>query len=361
MSLAEMGCSMKDPARKRPLFHTHGIGGLFCVMKTNKHPFKTFEQQLQGLYKKGGKGLIITDKEFALEAIKSHSYYTIINGYKDLFIDQTATTEEKFVEGTTFSMLYQVYWMDLTMSNILFKYSLVVEKKLKNILSYNVAKNFSDNEDKYMNEKNYSLEKQKGKYNALIKNIEEAKTKDNSCIYYKDNEENIPPWIIVKGISFGSTFLWYSILYKRHKLEVIKDFFNRYPLKDDDTLVFFKTILEQVYEFRNLSAHGNRTFHFSLEKNIPIRMLQSLQLIEIFETDDHGYLPRNNLFSIMFSILFLISDKYVAQNFIFDLNAFLSMYSQSAFSFPNADVFKLFDLPRNTVDRLQKLFELKFM
>ena len=330
-------------------------------MKTNKHPFKTFEQQLQGLYTSGGKGLIVDDKEFALEAIKSHSYYTIVNGYKDLFIDESSP-KEKFLEGTTFSMLYQVYWMDLTMSNLLFKYSLVVEKKLKTILSYNVAKNFSDNEDKYMNEKNYSLEKQKGKYINLIKNIDDIKVRDASCIHYTETEGNIPPWILSNAISFGNAFLWYSILYPQHKLDIIKDFFNRYPLKNEDTLDFFKTLLKQVYKFRNLSAHGNRTFHFSLEdEKISIRMLKSLGVIEIFEISENNYIPTNNLFSVMFSILFLINDIYVAQNFIVDLNSFLVTYSQEQFTFPNADVFKLFDLPRNTVDRLQKLFELKFM
>lgn len=50
----------------------------------SNHPFKSFEEQLSILEERG---LAIDDYKLALDAMESFSYYTIVNGYKDLFLD----------------------------------------------------------------------------------------------------------------------------------------------------------------------------------------------------------------------------------------------------------------------------------
>ena len=45
--------------------------------------FKTYEEQLQILR---DRGLIIGDVPSAIKVLKRENYYTLINGYKELFI-----------------------------------------------------------------------------------------------------------------------------------------------------------------------------------------------------------------------------------------------------------------------------------
>ncbi|MGH2182910.1 Abi family protein, partial [Enterococcus faecalis] len=85
--------------------------------------FYSYDEQLILLKEKG---LLISDDDVAKQILKNFSYYTIINGYKDLFTDNHI-----YVPDTRIETLYELHWIDLKLSGILFKYSLIVEKKLK--------------------------------------------------------------------------------------------------------------------------------------------------------------------------------------------------------------------------------------
>ncbi|MGX7349087.1 hypothetical protein [Dolosicoccus paucivorans] len=50
-------------------------------MPYNK-PFLNYEKQIELLKKRN---VVIGDREFALRVLRTQSYYTIINGYQDLF------------------------------------------------------------------------------------------------------------------------------------------------------------------------------------------------------------------------------------------------------------------------------------
>lgn len=73
-----------------------------------KHPYLTFEKQLRQLE---NRGIIVNDKSFAINALQNFSYYSLSNGYKDLFL--ASRSPEKFKDGTTFEMLYTANWLDL--------------------------------------------------------------------------------------------------------------------------------------------------------------------------------------------------------------------------------------------------------
>lgn len=46
-------------------------------------PFLTFEEQINKLINE--KHLVINNRDYALEALSSISYYDLVNGYKDLY------------------------------------------------------------------------------------------------------------------------------------------------------------------------------------------------------------------------------------------------------------------------------------
>lgn len=330
--------------------------------KSIKHPYLSLDEQLKHL--KVDKGLIITDKTFAQIAIQTFSYYSLINGYKDLFIDTSNSEGERFIPGTTFEMLYQSHWMDLTLNNIILKYSLIVEKKLKSILGNHVAHCHSIYESRYLDKKSYSSSTSlRPRFYKLTQDIESV-ADDSSVKHYKESEGNVPPWIYAKALSFGATINWYNLLRKPHKIMVISDFLSPINIKlnDDEKLDFFKRGIKQIHQFRNMSAHGNRLFSFKLrEKNKQlIRHLENSQLKEYFLDEHNNATGNDGLFSVIFSIFLFINDSYVLNNFLAELYGYLLEYSRAEYNFAGKNVYDLLGINENFFFNLVKFYNKKF-
>ena len=92
-------------------------------------PFKSYEELIEIMK---ARHIIIADKEFAIQALQDFSYYGIVNGYKNTFLQVAGT--DNFIEGTKFEELYTLHIIDSSMNNILFKYILFLEKALKSRL-----------------------------------------------------------------------------------------------------------------------------------------------------------------------------------------------------------------------------------
>lgn len=326
------------------------------------HPFKSYDDQKYKL--ENEKKLIIDNPELLDMSLKNYSYYTIVNGYKDLFLDpkHSRNNKEIFKEGTTFSMLYQAHWIDITMSNLLFKYTLLVEKKLKTRVSYLIARNYGVREADYLNEKNYNSARQhKGKISKVQTQINKNRDNDISAKHYMANESNLPPWIAAKSISFGDTFIWYQALRGPHKEVVAKEFLNPCPfMKNEELMDFFYRLMGQVYEYRNLSAHGNRTFRLTTPEKYKMLSshIKTSGLDELF--NKYGYGNRDNLYSIIISIIVLLDDPFAIENFYIELRNFFLVYEDKRFTFIDKDVYDLFDLPREIIPDIKLYIDKKF-
>ena len=80
-------------------------------------PFKTYRQQLSILR---NRGMEIKDGGKVIKILKRENYYSIINGYKDIFIDNNSIVE-KFKLGTTFENIYWLFEFDRNLRNIFLK------------------------------------------------------------------------------------------------------------------------------------------------------------------------------------------------------------------------------------------------
>lgn len=319
---------------------------VFFVLKDIK--FYSYDEQLILLKEKG---LLISDDDIAKQILKNFSYYTIINGYKDLFTDNHI-----YVPDTRIETLYELHWIDLKLSGILFKYSLIVEKKLKSSVSYLVAKNFGVNELEYLKKEKYSLRNyNRGKFYELMRKLDDIKQNDISAKHYISSEySSIPPWVIVKGMSFGTIKIWYSILRNPHKQSIIQDFnIPNLAMKLEDQLDFFDRALTQIYDYRNCTAHGNRTFSLKVTKDLKIKHLNTIDAFKYFKKDtQHTF---NDLYSVLISLFLLIDDKYILQDFIKELIVFFNNYNE--YSFAGKNIYQVFNLPSNILDRLARYFK----
>ena len=91
--------------------------------------FKTIDQQID-IFKK--KGLIIDDEAMAKDVLLKENYF-FLNGYRHLFMN--SPTDRTFVSGATFDELYSLFLFDRYSRNILFKNLLIVENRLKSVIS----------------------------------------------------------------------------------------------------------------------------------------------------------------------------------------------------------------------------------
>ena len=96
--------------------------------------FKTIGQQLEILK---NKGLIIEDEEFAKDILLKENYF-FLNGYRHLFMN--SPSDRTYVTGSTFNELYSLFLFDRYSRNIFFKNILIIENRIKSVISYQMSK-----------------------------------------------------------------------------------------------------------------------------------------------------------------------------------------------------------------------------
>lgn len=98
--------------------------------------FKTVEEQIEILKMRG----IIINNEIAKEILTENNYYYLINGYKDLFIDNYSK-EEKYIENVSLEEIYALYKFDGELRMNLLRYILIIERRLDTYIAYEFSKN----------------------------------------------------------------------------------------------------------------------------------------------------------------------------------------------------------------------------
>lgn len=99
-------------------------------------PFKDYNELIDLLEKRN---VEILDKTFAINCLQQFSYYSLINGYKDLFpSDDTG----KFLMPISFYDFYMLATFDRELNNLFFKYIIMIERKLKSVISYRISSQY---------------------------------------------------------------------------------------------------------------------------------------------------------------------------------------------------------------------------
>lgn len=238
--------------------------------------FFTYEEQYNLLV---DRGLKITDKDGAIEALRCNGYYNLINGYSKFF---KIKGRETYIEGTSFDNIFALYTFDLKLRNTLYKFTSIIECHIKAVIGHEFSRFHGIDDKVYLTESCFSLKPKKGKDQVkdLIAKCQEAisegANKNSSrhkdyISHYKNTYGLVPLWILVRSLSFGTISKFYSSMKDKEKAEIAKEFRL--------TASQFSNILKIIVRFRNILAHGERTFCEHTRDTLSnLKVLNSLSL-----------------------------------------------------------------------------------
>ena len=279
-------------------------------------PFKTYEQQIELLRTRN---LNISNQEFAIHALDTISYYDLINRYQKHFIPDG----EHFIEGTTIEQLYSLSMFDRSIQAFILKYSVD--------MSVYLAK--SKYKESYQNPNNVltfdavQLECFKTRNNDKIAN--------NPTLYYREHHNHIPPWILLKNLSFSNSINLFKLLKNAQRDDVVNELLPNEPdriIPLNDKTNFIICALEAIRVFRNAAAHNldftalrtdetRKIPSSTLSKCLPGKILIKKEKKKI-EKNEKVYLK--GVYGVMLSMMVLLKTDYLKKQFIVD---FLSVFN----------------------------------
>lgn len=257
--------------------------------------FKTLDEQVDILK---NKGLVIDDVERAKEILLRENYF-FISGYRHLFF--RSNESKKFIQNTNFRELYGLFNFDRQLRNIIFKNILIIENNIKSVISYNISRNYGITEKNYLNPKNFTREPNKTRQvNDLLKKMKRQIRinggQHEATSHYISNYGYIPPWIVVKVLSFGIVSELYGILKVDDQKNIAAVFNINYQ-----ELMSYLTILSN---YRNLCAHEDIVYEHRAQK--PIYNTKYHQLLNIPMMDGEYIYGKEDLFAVIIILKHLL-------------------------------------------------------
>lgn len=261
-------------------------------------PFMTYDQQIEKLK---SKHLGIADEAAAKETLRQIGYYALITGYKDLFKDPTT---RNYRNGTTLDDIIVLYQFDEHLRELTLHYLLQIERHIRSSLSYAFCTVFGDEQSAYLNPQNFdgsSPKRQAGIQTLINKHLDSLLTRQTSYTYlehYKRAHGNVPLWVLVNALSFGSLSKFYALSASKVQTLVSCEFDGI----DEQALAM---LLDVLTDYRNRCAHGDRLFSYRCSrKDIPdLPLHRKLQLPRRGTTYMQG---KRDYFALVIALRYLL-------------------------------------------------------
>lgn len=209
------------------------------------------------------KGVIIFDKKDALEKFERYTYYSVINSYKDIFKDKN----RNYINNVSFDDIYAVFEFDKNLKNIVLKYCLEIETVIKSIMANQISKVYGIKD--YLNifnwDNNINVEIRENLLKKINNEIEKDYNVHTAVTHYIDEYGFVPPFVLVKILTFGVASSYYGLLKQSDRQAIAKYF------KISDKLL--KQILKNLTTIRNVAAHSDRLYNYTSKFYISFKLI----------------------------------------------------------------------------------------
>lgn len=236
--------------------------------------FKTIDELVAILESRG----VLTD-ERTPRILQRESYYAIVNGYKEPFLDREAMQScpsDVYLPGTTFEQIYDLFLFDRALRATMLPYLIESESCLKNAVVYAFCERYRET-DAYLDRANYvsgkqillplgfrgnkALERDK-RLADLMSRLNGKLTVGNKMRpfvrHYVETYGKVPLWVLQNDLTFGNVLHFYQ-LQKRGvqngACRLVESWSGR-RMGARELLDAFTTLVG----FRNICAHGDRLY-----------------------------------------------------------------------------------------------------
>lgn len=266
-------------------------------------PFLTYKEQLDNLIDK--KQLIINNKEFALAKLQHVGYYSLIDGYKNLFYNPMT---RKYEPDTTFEDIVALYDFDKKLRTLIFENICNIEQKIRSLISYHFCETYSENQDAYLNPNNYNnTNKNSPGIQKLISILSKEainSTEHAYVVYQRNTYGNVPLWVVLNTLTLGQTSKMYSFFTTSIQSKISTNF---KAVNEKELSQYLKVLTH----FRNICAHNERLFSFKSRYEIPDTLLHAK--LQIPKNGQHYAYGKSDLFSIIISFYYLLNENEVKE------------------------------------------------
>lgn len=279
--------------------------------------FKTLRQQLRILR---NRGLYVSKNGKPKEVLQEENYYSLINGYKELFLGPNLSAvdqSETFIPGSSFDEIYAISIFDRNLRAILLKVILKIENQFKSYVSYEFSKNHGH--DNYLKKSSFDdshgpllskttiedYEKKIARINNLISDVQ-----SNISYYYKKksyikhyvNEYGfVPLWVLVNTMSFGSISTFFSLMKPSEQVSISKN----YNLPKENLNRYMKVLSEA----RNICAHDERLYNIVLSRESEIKDTRYHVSLSIPQINTKYSCGKKDFFAILITLKEIIKKR----------------------------------------------------
>lgn len=276
------------------------------------------------------RGLSIKDELLAVKILSTVSYYDLVNGYKELFIDPNT---EEFNVDISIEELYSFLLLDKGIQNILFKYSVFVETAFKTALAYVISKNISEDDFFYMSPNMYKRKNYR-KLKTTLQNLSNVcnNTMDNPTRYYREKHNHTPPWILFKNVTFSTCIDLSDLLIQRDRQDLVSLLVPP-EIEPSAKSLYLKDCLNTVRRFRNAIAHNLKfvTMRVSGAQKLTYSRMKNVFNNTLLIPSDKGVRCNGDPFSMILAILSIINEETVIKNFFYDLADQFKRFNNNSF------------------------------
>ncbi|MBR6682953.1 MAG: Abi family protein [Firmicutes bacterium] len=298
--------------------------------------FLSFEDQIK--YLKDNKNLLISDFSNAQLILEKYGYFSLIGGYKTPFKNPTT---QKYKDGTKFEDILHLYLFDENLRALFLKHLLQIERHIRSLLSYYFTEKYGKHQQHYLSPCNFTQNpKYKTDVNRLILTLHHLATKNSDYPYInhqRNKYHNVPLWVLVNGLTFGSLSKFYSYLTSDLQSKVAKHYtsVNRKQLEQ---------YLSVLTKFRNVCAHNERLFSYKTRNDIPDTLLHQKLCIE--KKGTQYSCGKHDLFSLVIAFRYLLDDIDF-RLFKTQLNVLIRKYLSSSSTLSPQELYDYMGFPVN--------------
>ena len=251
------------------------VSGSFCILEErhmiNTYDYTTTEQQIQKL-----KSQLLTfeDENLAKQILQTYGYYNIINGYRDPYIIREYG-KKKYSPDVTFEQIFALFSLDHEIRDAVLLSMIDLEEHLRAVVADIIAEDFGSDYNKYLQKNNYrdrAVSNPHFRRNKILDGMKNTAEKSNTqpIKYYREQHGIVPPWILLKGINFGTLVNFIRFFKSPQRNKLIKSLYGEPVTEEniDSYKDFLSDTLFTCLEYRNLAAHGGRIYNYIPSCNI---------------------------------------------------------------------------------------------